>query len=235
MAYPALRVFLDPRVRSLANRLLRRSLRTSRPISLGRYDPRLLRSFPGYGYSVRPGYRVPRAQNTILLPVYGSQSLITRAKPVTVPGTIRFAWENPHELPQYLPSLTLRPTRNIGKYKSARLPVPLSELSLRAGGIPPSGRFRPEFNRRRQDAKLNIGYNRLLRFVNQTYGNYTELLELWDAIGRNQGLLNIGTALALNQAVDVAYGARAGYLRDHLYRDNWRLPVGFDTLSRLWR
>lgn len=235
MSYPALRIFLDPRVRQLALRLLRRSSRNSRPISLGRYNPRLLNSFPGYGYSAARGYRVPRSQNTILLPLYGSPKATTRVEPLIVPGSIRFAWENEHELPRHLPSMSLRAPRNTGKYKSLRAPIPVAELAIRAGGIPPSGRFRPEPNRRRHDAKLNIGYNRLLRFVNQTYGNYSELLELWDAYSRNTGFLNIGTALALQQAVDVAYGARSGYLRDYLYRDNWRLPVGFDTLSRLWR
>ena len=70
----------------------------------------------------------------------------------------------------------------------------------------------------------------MLRFVNRTYGTYSEVAEVAQAINDNWGdWPGIVTALATNEAVDRAYGARARFLRDKIYSQPWyRLPVGLD-------
>lgn len=100
----------------------------------------------------------------------------------------------------------------------------------------PSGP-RPESSRRRKDAKLNFGFNRLYQLVSRVYGPYTEYLDFLSAFQNNYSPLQTATALAMNEAIDRAYGAEAQYLKKNIYQnpDIWRLPVGFGVLSRLWR
>ncbi len=98
------------------------------------------------------------------------------------------------------------------------------------------GRIPPEWNRRRHDQKTDYGYNRLLGFINRTYGSSSEYLEFLTAFQNNPEFMQFVTALGLNQAVDRYYGERANWLKQNVYSSqHWRLPVGYDALSRLWR
>ena len=79
---------------------------------------------------------------------------------------------------------------------------------------------------------------RMLSLINRTYGPYSEWLDLQDAFRNNwqYGAGSIATALAFNEAVDRSYGARARLLKRSVYSKSWyRLPVGYDALSNLWR
>lgn len=80
------------------------------------------------------------------------------------------------------------------------------------------------------------GYRRLLSLANRTYGRASEYLELTDAFAANPDPAQLVTALAINEAIDRIYGTRARLLKRHVYRSGyWPFPVGFDTLSRIWR
>lgn len=66
----------------------------------------------------------------------------------------------------------------------------------------------------------------------------SEIAEFMHAVYYNlpQGPLAIATALAYNEAIDQAYGRRAQWMKQNVYTQPWyRLPVGLDTLSRIWR
>lgn len=94
---------------------------------------------------------------------------------------------------------------------------------------------RAEFHRRRKDKKIGKMYRRALRFVNRTYGTYSELAEIAEAFHYNQDVPEILTALAINESVDKAYGERARFLRDNIYSRSWyRLPVGIDFIQSRW-
>lgn len=73
--------------------------------------------------------------------------------------------------------------------------------------------------------------------MHRTYGSYTEYLDFLSAFQHNNTPIGIATALALNEVVDQAYGRKAKVVRDRIYRNPnlWRFPVGYETLSRLWR
>ncbi len=120
------------------------------------------------------------------------------------------------------------------------MPVPAYEMLIRSAPTRFGGRTRgpaPEQYRRRHDAKLDFGYNRLLGFINRTYGNYDEYVEFLHAWQQNfmYGPIAVATALGLNEATDRAFGWRAKQLKKGYRAVDWRFPVGFDTLSRIWR
>lgn len=235
-----LTIFLPRALSRYATRLLRNASRTSRPIGLGRYTPSY-RS-PASSASELGRYSQRRHDwNRTTIPLYGSPRVNIPVAPVLVPGRIQFEWENAHELPLNLPNISFRPPRSSRRYAAIQAPTPQYEMLLR---VPPrrfagASRLPPEPNRRRHDAKLNFGLNRLYRLMHRTYGNYTEYMEFLHAFQNNwqAGPLAVATALSLNEGIDRAYGARGRFLRDRIYRDPdlWQLPVGYDTLSRLWR
>lgn len=104
--------------------------------------------------------------------------------------------------------------------------------------MPSSGSPRkpPEGSRRRHDSKVPGAYNRLLAFTNRTYGPISEYGDFVSAFYGNAGdSFAIATALALENAIDYAYGSRARFLKTHVYGTYWNLPIGYDALSRLWR
>ena len=142
-------------------------------------------------------------------------------------------YPNPERIPQYLPSYSVGAPRSPGRYSSAGLAIPLAELVLRRPAM--DGEF-AEFNRRRKDDKLyGKSYKAALAAVNRTYGRASEYAEFAHAWSTNWGdPLAVGTALALNEAVDFAYGQRARFLRDQVYsRPFYDLPIGIDALRSL--
>lgn len=102
-----------------------------------------------------------------------------------------------------------------------------------------TARKRAEMNRRRRDKKTGR-YGQFLVFVNRTYGRHSEWEEVADAWSRTvaQGgtMLDFVETLAINEAIDRVYGARALLLREEVYSRHWyRLPIGIDALSNFWR
>ncbi|MBV2092771.1 MAG: hypothetical protein KUF72_17980 [Candidatus Thiodiazotropha sp. (ex Ctena orbiculata)] len=144
--------------------------------------------------------------------------------PVPVRGPRHFTYKGIEfdELPKTTPIVTIRPTRN--KSIGAPRTIYIRDRS--------NQRVRPEYHRRRRDKKVGRGYRRLLSFVNRTYGRFDEFVEVADAFGNNVGPVETLTALAVNEAVDFAYGARARALRKHIYSKKWYvLPVGIDAIT----
>ncbi len=233
-------VRLLPQVARYATRLLNRRSQRSGALSLGRfYGPYSSRALER---SVLRRYTQRRWNwNRTTIPLYGSPKVLGPAVGVIVPGTTRFAWENPLELPQYTPQFTFGPPRGYSRYDRRRIPHPAYELAIRTAPPRTGGRTPgppPEEHRRRHDTKFNFGYNRLLRLVNRTYGSADEYLELLHAFQSNiaSGPFAVATALAVNEAVDRKYGWRAQFLKKNVYQSGyWNLPVGYDALSRLWR
>lgn len=222
--------------------LLRTWYRTSKPLPLGRFAPRLL-PYPAYRALVNPEpLPGPVSWNRVKIPIYGSTDINTQFVTVPVPSAVRFNWTNPAVLPRSLPTLKIAPAREQYRKRYA-LPQPKLELAATVQPLRPRGgvflpaRKRHETTRRRQDSKLSHGYMRTLAFINRTYGEYDEYRQFADAVLQNRGdNLAIATALGINEAVDYAYGARARALKRHIYeKDFYRLPVGIDALSRLWR
>lgn len=90
---------------------------------------------------------------------------------------------------------------------------------------------RPETNRRRHDQKVP-------GFIDQYYAlqraahSPDEYIEILSAFQNNPGdPFKIATALAINNAVDYAYGTRAQLLKSNVYKQSWyRLPAGLDTI-----
>ncbi len=240
MPAPALAIWLPRVLAPYASRLFATASRSSAPLRMGRFTPRYGTASRGYSYSLARGYSRPRHNwNRIKIPLYGSPLVRTPVQRVIVPPGTYFTWENPNELPGELPQISFRPTRARARYLEAGLPVPAYEMVTRAPPARAYGRtpIRPERNRRRKDAKLDFGYNRLLSFINRTYGEYDEYADFVSAWQNNRSPLGVATVLAMNEAIDYSFGLRARTLRKHIYSnpDIWRLPVGFDTLSRLWR
>ena len=240
MPAPAFTIYLPQLVARAFQAWLRTQSGRSGTLRLGRFTQRS--AFPsrasvssaGRGY-----YRSRHNWSRTKLPVYGSTALSIPAVAVTVPAGLNFIWENPLDLPDALPQITLRPIRRIADYQNAGFPIPpyelISSIPLQRGyGRGPA---RPEATRRRHDAKLDFGLNRLYVLANKTLHPITEFLEFQDAFRYNNNPFAVATALAINQAMDVAAGTRGRLLRDKIYRnpDLWRLPVGYDTLSRIWR
>lgn len=244
MAAPALRLLYPTELAPLASRLLRQQFRRSAPIDLGVYrSTGLITRYRGYNpLDARGLYSGRHVWNRVRIPQYGS---LTRNIPVTeiiVPAGTQFLYRNEHDLPTHLPVFKMAPTRAVGLYERAGLPVP--DLELQIAEPPPRGRGLgrggngppPEAFRRRHDSKVPYGYRRLLAMLNRTYGPISEYLEISRAIDSARNPLELSTLLALNQAVDIAYGRRSQWLKKNVYNSQeWTLPVGYDTLSRLWR
>lgn len=224
-----------PRViAELFERWLRSPSGRSGVMDLGVYTPSLRMRYQGLHPSESLGIsgRGWQRQRT---PLYGAPHFTIPSKRILVPRGLRFRYRNEKDLPIYTPSVSLRAPRSLRKYRALGVPVPSRELIIRR----PNYR-RPEGNRRRKDNKpggLASGYRRLLALISLTYGNYTEFMELVHAYQNNQyDPAGFATAVAINEGVDIAYGTRARFLRDHLYNSGvWPFPVGYQLLSRLWR
>lgn len=230
MAAPALSVYLNPRNADLAIRLLRSASRNSEPLRLARFRPHLAMYYQDSRYlrSLDP-YPGRIAKSRTRLPLYGFSGRTTPGVRVTVPAGTTFVYPNEQDLPYFLPSVSIRAVRSRRFYTRLGLPTPRVEI---ISGGPPS-RFRPEANRRRKDQKIDYGYRRILSAINRTYGRYDEFAEFTDTYWQNaHDPAQLFTALALNEAVDVAYGNRARLLRENLYsRPEYKLPIGIDALN----
>ena len=148
-----------------------------------------------------------------------------------MPDWLNLQWQNQSSLPWNLPQIRFRPLRaqNLGFE-----PFPTHTVQISA-----ENPFqRPEAHRRRQDDKVRGNaartlWNAQLAFTNKTYQRFSEWMDLQHAFAANWGD-PIGTimALAMNEAVDRAYGARAQTLKERVYSDpGYRLPVGIDTIG----
>ena len=94
-------------------------------------------------------------------------------------------------------------------------------------------RYRDEGNRQRRDTKARR-YKQLLRFVNRTYGRYTEAQEVAFAWNNTTNVSDFVEALAVNEGIDRLYGARARLEREYINKP-LRLPVGYRALRSIWR
>lgn len=189
-------------------------------------------------------YRRQHSWDRMKLPIYGTAALNIPGQRVDVPWQdLKFLWENTNALPQEIPQISLRPTRSVRRYEALKLAAPDLEMVVRTapkrrGGELGSGRGPvQEYHRRRRDDKLTLGFRRAYRLLHKI-DRPSEYLEFITTVRQNWDLgpIGIATALALNEATDYKYGARGRFLRDRVYRsDYWNLPVGYDTLSHLWR
>ncbi len=130
-----------------------------------------------------------------------------------------------------MPQISIRATRNLSFYDRMGLPPPPAELITRTS---PPGR---EPNRRRHDSKIPGAIRRLYRLAHLTINTPSELLEFLEAYHNNPNdPIAFATALAYNEWIDRIFGYRAQLLKKHIYSHaSYRLPVGFDTISRIWR
>ena len=94
-------------------------------------------------------------------------------------------------------------------------------------------RYRDEGNRKRKDTKARR-YKQLLRFVNRTYGRYTEAEEVAFAWDNTSNVSDFVEALAVNEGIDRLYGTRAKLEKKYINQP-LNLPVGYRALRSLWR
>jgi hypothetical protein len=94
-------------------------------------------------------------------------------------------------------------------------------------------RYRDEGNRQRRDTKARR-YKQLLRFVNRTYGRYTEAAEVAFAWNNTSNVSDFVEALAVNEGIDRLYGSRAKLEKKYINQP-LRLPVGYRALRSIWR
>lgn len=171
-----------------------------------------------------------KRERTQIIPLFQpdrSRSGDFRPVPVIAPGQFLFESEARSE------SVQLPISTRIGNVRSSRSIHDRSDrvISFRPDK-PGSHGKRAEFHRRRYDKKVGKMYRRTLRFVNRTYGGYSEYAEIAEAFAYNQDVPEILTALAINEAVDKAVGYRARFLRDNIYSRDWyKLPVGIDFIG----
>ncbi len=231
----ALRIADD--VIDLVSDLLKVSKRTSKPIPLGNWQSsRNLYSPAYYSTAANDPFYHRSSWKRIKVPLYGLGRTSIRTSSLTVPlaGT-SFTWADYANLPANLPAISFRPPRTNAPYGRLNLRPPPYEMVIRT---PPRGPGRtPEFHRRRKDQKIPYGVQRIYTLMHKALDEPSEWLEFMSTFWANfPDPAAITTALALNQAVDYAYGTRAQALKKHLYsHDLYTLPVGLDTLSRLWR
>lgn len=77
-------------------------------------------------------------------------------------------------------------------------------------------RYIDEGNRRRRDTKARR-YRQLLRFVNQTYGRYSDVKDIAEAWENTQTLSGFVEAVAVNEALDRYYAKRSELIRTRVY------------------
>lgn len=225
----------------LWRRLLGRAYRSSRAVNLGRL------SIP-WRYRLARGRRLPASSvlppglvgvgAPVVVPLFGTPNFEFSVAEESWPEWLGTWYDNEYEFPGdfAFPEVAFRPWRNSGIADALRALgalVPVFGMHI-SGGNP----RRPEGNRRRFDTKVFGAdeWRRVLQLVNRSYGSFSELAEVNAAFQLNPGNpAAIVAALAINQAVDVAYGVRARELRNRLYSSAyWRLPVGYDTLRSVF-
>lgn len=228
-----------PRVLAgLARELLRQSSRTSAPINLGRYlAPGLaygtrLRRSQVYGRSVRAS----DAPRPLMLPLWRTLSTELDLDTVNLPTST--AWEfSADSLPRplTLPEFTYRPLRSARveqTFMDLGLPPPTHTLQMAQ-----TNPYRPEPNRRRKDDKGHSPgmWNQLLSVTNRFWHQPSEWQEAQLAFELNPGDPYAAySMIAMNQAIDVAYGARAQWLKRHIYQQpGYSLPIGLDSIRSL--
>lgn len=237
-ALPPITFRIAPRIYDYAKRLFARRSSRSALLDLGPYRANLgARAYPAYPVSagLTRSYARHRWQRQ-KLPLYGSTVINMPGRAMTVPGGALFAYQQPTHWPNEIPNISFRSTRSPQRYLQTGIPVPTAEMV--ASYAPPggSGRYPPEYNRRRKDQKIPYGIARLYRLLSTYYGPVTEWLELNHIYQLNKhDPAALMTALAVNQAVERAYGERASILKQVYKQSFYTLPVGYDTISRLWR
>lgn len=199
------------------------------------------RYFPGYRRLVGPGRILDRhVWERIRIPAYTLPGITGQLVPVEGPDWRDVEFYIPGAPAQSNFRLAFAPPRAYGYYQGMGAPVPNYEMlvTLLPGTRYAQGgnRIPPEENRRRMDSKVPGFYNRALAFINKYYGRPEEWLDFMVAVHAGNGnLLATLSNLAYNEAIDYSYGAKARYLKRHVYsQDYYRLPVGLDTLSRLF-
>lgn len=237
MAVPALRILMPSAYASRATRFIgslsRRSARNA-PIHLPPYQPLIRPLYQPLTTSANQGRYQRLDWARIIAPMYGYDVLSIPAAPVDVPRDLQFQYPNEGALPYDLPQIYLRATRSPGYYEGVGIQPPPFELVV--SRAKPRRRGRPPENTRRFDDKVGYGYRRFLTGINRTLGTASEFAEFTAAFALNlNDPLKAFTALALNQAIDTAYGTRARFLRNEVYsHPAYRLPVGIDALTNRW-
>lgn len=231
MALPVLAVRVAPAVARGFRALSARASANSAPIRLGRYTRfwEMRRRSPVSAALDEAEERLDRlrlAQSSRLSATgFGVAPWQTPSEIVAVPGSLQFEWEN---APELMPSVSVVHRPLASSY------YPQGQWSVIQR--PPDER---EMNRPRKDVKVwsSPTYNRMLAITNKTWGPLSEWMEFQDAFAHNYpSMEHVATALAVNQAVDYAFGVRASFLKKRVYHSGyWPLPVGYDMLSRLWR
>ena len=123
---------------------------------------------------------------------------------------------NKHALPNHVDPITLEQRGDILRIMQSK-----------------RARYRDEGNRQRRDTKARR-YKQLLRFVNRTYGRYTEAAEVAFAWNNTSNVSDFVEALAVNEGIDRLYGSRAKLEKKYINQP-LRLPVGYRALRSIWR
>lgn len=227
----AIHTLLVPtKLRKLYSALFAEFTKRSRAIPLGRFTPNASVFSRQFDMLEDPAVKL-HSWNRRTIPLLDGGLIRPGVTRIAVPGRLAFEFLNENELPKLSPHVTIRSPRGRYSGTGAR-----ALLSIRR----PNQR-RPERHRRRQDQKSNTGYRRLLTLVNRTYGPISEYLELIVAydLAHSEGYFDAErfiTLVAINEAIDRIYAKRARLLKRHVYQSGyWPFPVGYDTLSRLWR
>lgn len=190
----------------------------------------LQRSYPVSALSVGPGLTDVNWMRSVR-PLFGKHRLPIPVRRVAVPPTLRFKYDKPV---QHWPDIavSLRPVRARRIAGSLKTHGESHRLMVRRASP-----LRPERHRRRHDQKVPGGLRRLYSAVNRTWGPLSEAVEVQHAFQANsQDPAAFLTALALNEAVDRAYGARARALKKYVYNTRiWPFPIGIDLASRMWQ
>lgn len=224
---------LAPRIARLAERLFGRSSRTSDPLILPARalpEPYYLESFgSGVAYPVRHPW------NRVIRPIYGSGTSTTGYVNVAVPAHLRFRFNEKLRLPSQLPSVSVRPvshrTYGVRRNFGTKLRLPGHARPTHVAYARRDRRL--ESNRRRHDQKVRGGVRRYYAFVRRVVGPVSEWKEAHDTIAANlHDPAAMMTALAINEAVDYAYGKRGQWIQRHIHEKPWyRLPVGVQTIT----
>jgi hypothetical protein len=88
-------------------------------------------------------------------------------------------------------------------------------------------RYIAEGNRRRRDTKARR-YKQLLRFVNQTYGRYSDVQDIAEAWNSTQTLSAFVETVAINEAIDRYYAHKSKVINQPVYQ---KLNIGGTPLA----
>lgn len=88
-------------------------------------------------------------------------------------------------------------------------------------------RYIDEGNRKRRDTKARR-YKQLLRFVNQTYGRYSDVKDIAEAWNSTQTLSAFVETVAINEAIDRYYAQKSQRINKPIYQ---KLNIGGTPLA----